>query len=58
MTTKQYNTPMLQIVGISKNDIIVTSPLSIGGDLTTQEATDGFIFAGSADRFHDFDAGY
>ena len=24
--TKKYNSPMLQIVGISKSDIIVTSP--------------------------------
>ena len=58
MTTKQYNTPMLTLVRINKNDIIATSEMSIGGDLTIQEATDGCIFAGSADRFHDFDAGY
>ena len=58
MTTKQYNTPMLTLVRINKNDIIATSEMSIGGDLTKQEATDGFIFAGSADRFRDFDDGY
>ncbi len=55
--TKQYNTPMLQVVGINKKDIIVTSPKftdqvagTKGGDETT-----GFGYA--PDRFS-WDAGY
>ena len=56
--TKQYNTPMLQVVGINKKDIIVTSPKftdqvagTKGGDETT-----GFGFA--PDRFNDWYEGY
>jgi len=52
--TKKYNTPMLTLVRISQKDIIATS-LRIGNALTVEEANDGFIYAGSADRFRDWD---
>ena len=55
--TKQYNTPMLQIVCINKNDIIATSgnqPLGFGDDLSSGMGT---IEASAPDRFN-WDAGY
>lgn len=55
--TKKYYTPMLQIVSISRKDIIATS-LRIGNDLTIDDATNGIIQAGAADRFHELDSGY
>ena len=47
---------MLQIVGISKKDIIATSLGINNNPLTSGDASgDGFIYAGSADRFRDWE---
>lgn len=57
--TKQYNTPMLQVVGINKKDIIVTSPKftdqvagTKGGDAS------GFGFAPGQRGLDDWYEGY
>jgi hypothetical protein len=46
--TKKYNSPMLHVVSINKNDIIVTSP-GYGGYTTETSGNLG------ADRFRDFE---
>ena len=48
---KKYENPMLQVVSISKNDIIVTSPNLTG-------TYDGGAVLDGGRRFDDFDAGY
>ena len=51
--TKKYNTPMLQVVGISRNDIIATSDaVTLGAPGSASEAEAPGM------RMLDFDAGY
>ncbi len=45
---KTYENPMLQIVGISKKDIIVTSDLGRGADVTSGQGD-------APGRFRDFE---
>ena len=45
---KKYENPMLQVVGINKSDLIVTSP-GYGGQTTETSGNLG------ADRFRDFE---
>lgn len=51
---KTYNSPMLQVVGINKSDIIVTSP-GYGYETT---ATYGNLAPGQRGVFDPYDAGY
>ena len=51
--TKKYNSPMLQVVSISKNDIVTASNPKLGGDYSGQS-----ILAPGQRGLDDWDAGY
>ena len=53
---KIYNTPILHIVSINKNNVIATSNLPF--DLSNGSVLGNESAIGAPDRFNDWDAGY
>ena len=51
---KTYNSPMLQVVSIKKNDIVTSSPLNIYNDVTITESS-GIL---APDRYYRFGSYY
>ena len=52
--TKNYNSPMLQIVSIKNSDILTNSPMGVKGNYNSGEG----IVLGASDRIRDFNEWY